>query len=522
MTVARRLTALLLLVLSALLGGCSALPPLDGRSESHALPPHEAQHTRLGQKLSPLTHQHPKRSGIIPLADGHQAFAVRMQLAEVAEQTLDIQYYLWKKDLTGTLLLEALREAAERGVRVRLLLDDNHALGLDPVLHALNQHPQIQIRLFNPFVVRSSRTMGFITDFPRANRRMHNKAFTVDNQVTIIGGRNIGDEYFAAADGLLFADLDVLAIGPVVQAVSADFDRYWMSDSSYPAELMLATTHEYELRDLVQEAVAALRQPEATDYATALHLTPYITDLLQDKITFTWAPTRMISDDPAKGLGLAEPEALIATQLEEITGGAEHSLDLVSPYFVPTASGVAALSELASRGVRIRILTNSLEATDVAWVHVGYAKRRKALLRAGITLFETRRLQPKPDSGKEKRERSTGPFGSSGSSLHAKTFAVDGKRVFVGSFNFDPRSTDLNTELGFVMESPYLAEHIASAFEHNIPNNAYQVKLDEQGRLYWLEWHDGKLIHHRSEPGTGFWRRLGIRAASWLPIEWLL
>lgn len=504
-------------LLAALLGGC-ALPSQEGRNASASLPPAEAGATALGQAIAPRVAQHPGLAGIHPLADAYDAFAARMLLARAAQRTLDVQYYIWHGDMTGTLLFEALHQAADRGVRVRLLLDDNGTSGLDATLAALAQHPNIEVRLFNPFVVRRPKAIGYLTDFKRLNRRMHNKSFTADNQATILGGRNIGDEYFGATEGVLFADLDVLAVGPVVQDVSSDFDRYWNSISAYPVERLLPAAPAGELDRLARSAQGVERDPKADAYMQALARTPLVHQLLQGNLPLEWSPARMVSDDPAKVLDQARPYGLVAHQLKEIIGEPQSHLELVSPYFVPTAEGTAAFAQMAGRGVRVRVLTNSLEATDVSVVHSGYAKRREALLASGVQLFEMRR------AGDEvQRHRGLGPFGSSGSSLHAKTFAVDDHRVFVGSFNFDPRSAHLNTELGLVIDSPPLARAISHTFDTRIPADAYHVLLDEHGRLYWLEpTPDGGFIRHDSEPGASLWQRLSVWFLSLLPLEPLL
>ncbi|KAF0805932.1 phospholipase D [Alcanivorax xiamenensis] len=499
------------------LTGCARLPSLDGRTDTVALPPEYARTSTMGKIVTPLAEAHPGKSGIHALADAREAFAARMLLADAAEHTLDIQYYIWHADITGTLLFEALHRAADRGVRVRLLLDDNNTVGLDEILSALDAHPNIEVRLFNPFVLRWPRALGFITDFSRANRRMHNKSFTVDNQVTVVGGRNVGDEYFGATDGPLFADLDVLAIGAVVNDVSVDFDRYWASRSSYPVDRILPDKSVPDLQALTASASRMEHTRKADIYIRALKQSELVTQLRNDNLPFEWADTRMVSDDPAKGLGEAAPEGLLMGQLSEIIGTPAASLELVSPYFVPTAAGVEAFAALAGSGVQIRVLTNSLEATDVSAVHAGYAKRRRDLLSAGIQLYEMRAT-----AGGVERNKSAGPFGSSGSSLHAKTFAVDQQRVFVGSFNFDPRSANLNTELGFVIESPALAQAVDHVFETRVPEGAYQVKLDESGELYWLEKSaEGERVYHK-EPGVGLVKRWGVWLLSWLPIEWLL
>ncbi len=310
---------------------------------------------------------------------------------------------------------------------------------------------------------------------------MHNKSFTADNQATIIGGRNVGDEYFGAAvESFLFVDLDVLAVGPVVTEVSEDFNRYWNSPSSYPADRLLPAASPAQLAEVNSAAMRVEKNPAAVAYMNARHNSPFVHQLIEGSLDLEWAATRLISDDPAKGLGLAAPERLFPQQLKELIGEPATDLELVAAYFVPTVVGVDSFVSLAKRGVKVRILTNSLEATDGPYVHAGYAKRRKPLLEAGITLFELRRLSP--EAGKNKN---AGPMGSSGSSLHAETFSVDGSRAFVGSFNFDPRSAKLNTELGFVIESPPLAQRIEETFSNTIPDNSYEVHLSDTGKLYW-------------------------------------
>jgi putative cardiolipin synthase len=440
-----------------------------------------------------------------------------MHLAEAAERSLDVQYYIWHKDMTGTLLFEALRAASERGVRVRMLLDDNNTTGLDTTLAAIDSYPNIEVRLFNPLLIRKPRWMGYIVDLFRANRRMHNKSFTVDNQVTIVGGRNVGDEYFGAADDMLFADLDVLAVGPAVNDVSNDFERYWTYGSSCPADRVLPPVDQGKAEELRLSALQVERDPAAKSYINAIRNSPFVSELVSGSLAFEWAATRLVSDDPAKGMGLAAPEALLARKLKDIIGEPAAEVDLVSPYFVPTAAGVDAFSAMVERGVKIRVLTNSLEATDVAAVHAGYAKRRRALLKAGISLYELRRL-----SATAVETQGAGATGSSGASLHAKTFAVDRARVFVGSFNFDPRSENLNTEMGFVIDDPALAEWIQTTFNVSIPMSAYEVLLSDAGQLYWLERRDEEVIRHDTEPGTRFWQRAAVHFLTLLPIDWLL
>jgi putative cardiolipin synthase len=516
-----RLPFLALFLGLTLAGGCGTLPPLEGRSQSAAAT--DTEETRLGRAIASRVAVNGDHSGLHMLADALDAFAARALLAQAAERTLDVQYYIWHGDMSGSLLLESLREAADRGVRVRLLLDDNGTWGIDATLAALDAHPQVEVRLFNPFVIREPKMIGYLTDFSRLNRRMHNKSFTADNQATIIGGRNIGDEYFGATDGTVFVDLDVLAVGPVVRQVSADFDRYWSSGSSYPAASILPPATAAQFEALASTADRLVRTPAAAGYLEAIRNSSFAAELLQGKLALEWAPTRMVSDDPAKGLGLTGPEGNLTHELREIIGDPVAEVDLISAYFVPTESGVAAFTELVRRGVTVKILTNSLEATDVAAVHAGYAKRREDLLEGGVELYELRLLGTPSGALEEDGDEKTLVRGSSsGSSLHAKTFTVDNRQVFIGSFNFDPRSRHLNTELGFVIESAAMAQLIRSRVAQRLPEASYQVLLSEQGGLFWLERRGGREIRHEVEPGTSIWLRFGVWLISLLPIEWML
>ncbi len=486
---------------------------------SHVLQPAHDARTSLGSAIAPQLLQHPGESGIHPLKNPLEAFAARTLLARAAERSLDVQYYIWRGDQTGTLLLQALVAAADRGVHVRLLLDDGGTSGLDHALAALALHAQIEVRLFNPFAVRKLKALGYLTNFRRANRRMHNKSYTADNQATIVGGRNVGDEYFGATDGVLFSDLDVLVVGPVVPEVSQDFDRYWDSASAYPVRSIVRAVGKADLDALSAEAEGIAQSDSAKAYIETVRQTPFIQQLLQQQLPMEWARTTLVSDDPLKGLGRAKAAGLLIKQVQDIIGTSQRSVALVSPYFVPTAAGVKALAALRRRGVRVRVMTNAYEATDVPLVHAGYGKHRKALLQHGVELFEMQRLAPPSTHGRRK------PLGSSGSSLHAKTFAVDGARAFVGSFNFDPRSALLNTEMGLIIESPLLACRIEQAFDVQIPGESYQVQLSEDGKLQWKSAQGSEATSptvYRVEPGSSWLSRLAMRALALLPIDWLL
>lgn len=466
----------------------------------------------LHRSCSARARENPGKSGVFALREGPDAFAARVLLAGAAERTLDVQYYIWHDDMSGALLFEALHRAADRGVRVRLLLDDNNTAGLDGTLAALDAHPNVEIRLFNPFRYRRWRLLAYVVDFARLNRRMHNKSFTADRAATIIGGRNVGDEYFGMGQELSFIDLDVLAVGPVVADVSDDFERYWASASAQRARRIVGPAPEAAVADLTAAAHRVEHDPLGARYLHALATCPFVRDLVDGRLQLEWADVHMVSDDPAKGLGRAADDTLLWSRLRAIIGTPRQELHLVSPYFVPGSAGVTELAELSHAGVCITVLTNALEATDVPAVHAGYAKRRKPLLEAGIGLFELKRL---PGRGSA---RGSGVMGSSASSLHAKTFAVDRARAFVGSFNFDPRSARLNTEMGFVIDSPRLAQAIATVFVERIPDRAYRVSLTEAGALQWSS--DGQRFD--DEPGAGWGKRLLVWLLEQLPIEWLL
>ncbi|WP_229452127.1 phospholipase D family protein [Massilia niastensis] len=485
-----------------------SLPALNRRAASVAVT--GTDDTYLGRCIVPLTVAHPGLTGIHALQEGREAFAARALLAQHAQRSLDIQYYIWRNDTTGTLLFDELKAAAGRGVRVRLLLDDNTTSGLDAVLAELDAHPLIEVRLFNPFAIRKPRALNFVTDFARVNRRMHNKSFTADNQISIVGGRNVGDEYYGAASAVLFVDLDVITVGPVVREVSNTFDRYWNSPSAYP------------LASIVSAAAAGAAQPTrdaalAHTYMEAVRNLPFFDQLTQGAPSFDWAPVRLLSDSPGKVTGNPGKNGIVADKLRALFGNPQRGLDLVSPYFVPGKDTANEFIGFARRGASVRVLTNSLEATDVAAVHAGYAEWRKPLLEAGVRLYELRR-----EWAGEPGEKQAGGPGSSDSALHAKTFAVDGERLFVGSFNLDQRSMHLNTEMGVVIDSPELARRLALRLDRAIPKRAYEVRLDKDGALYWIERQEGRTLRHDVEPGTTWRKRTAVWLMSWLPIDWLL
>lgn len=482
-----------------------SLPKVEGRVDNVALAPPE-----YGPLASRAARNRPGLTGVAPLGNGADAFAARILLANAAVSTIDAQYYIWHGDLTGSLLLDALRRAADRGVRVRLLLDDNGTYGLDAEIAQLDAYKNAEVRLYNPFNLRRLKTLNYGFDFFRLNRRMHNKSFTVDGLATIVGGRNIGDEYFGIGPTPLFVDLDVLAVGKIVPEVAADFDRYWASPSVHPAGPIVGAACGDPISNRLTHWHDA---PRFSEYKAILKASDIIAPLSKGALNLEWTDAVLVSDDPVKGLGAVPREDLLTGQLSRAVGAIERRIDGVTPYFVPGAAGVEAFATLEARGIEVRMLTNSLEATDVLPVHSGYAKRREAMLASGVALYELRSLAT-PDTPDD-----LGIFGSSGASLHAKTFAVDGARIFIGSFNFDPRSVQLNTEMGLLIDSEALANRLHAAFDDCFSGLAWRVEV-RNGELVWADPAAGTVT--TEEPGSSTFRNLALKVVGWLPVEWLL
>jgi putative cardiolipin synthase len=447
-------------------------------------------------------------------------------LAGGAQRSIDVQYYIWHADTSGSLMAHALWEAAERGVRVRVLLDDGNTGGLDPEIAAIDAHPNIEVRLFNPFPNRTWRVGDFVADFSRVNRRMHNKSFTVDNQATVVGGRNIGDEYLGANSRMAFTDLDVMAVGPVVEQVSAAFDRYWNSASAYPAASLLPHPSAVELAGMHDKWSTMRAKPEALQYLAAVRSLALMPQMRSGSLPLHWGHARVLSDDPSKVLQpLDRVDLQIRPGLLEAFGMPRRELLLVSPYFVPGEGGTAMLASMAASGVRVCVLTNSLAATDVPSAYAGYARYREQLLRAGVHLYELKTAALPLGRANEEERASGGMAGSRGSSaasLHAKTFALDRERIFVGPYNLDPRSARLNTEMGIVMDSPELAEQLATAFDPAMPRDWYELELAPDGGVVWIERTPDGEVRYTSPPGVGKVRLWWTGVLGRLPIEWLL
>ncbi len=503
------LGALVLLVISGLLLGDRLTPRIIG-APSQALPLQPAQ-TVLDRALAPLLAQHPGQSGAAYLSDGLEAFAARSVITRQAGRSLDLQYYMWHDDMVGHLLAHDVYQAAERGVRVRLLLDDMNAAGLDPQMLALDTHPNIEIRLYNPFRNREGlwRLVEMVQRAFSINHRMHNKAWIADGRVAIVGGRNIGGEYFDARPDVNFRDLDLLLAGPVAGQASSVFDEFWNSDAVVPISALHYSTRQ-QLGNFISQAELDARQQEAVPYLQRVR-SRFDNAYLGAQAGLHWTAAVEIRSDPPRKRGSTDQSGWLVQRLTRELASAQRRSLLISPYFVPGAAGTKALIQQVRNGVQVGIVTNSLAANDVAAVHGGYMHYRRPLLAGGVQLYELK--------ARGHAERAS-TFGSSGASLHTKAFVVDDRRGFVGSFNLDPRSAYLNTEMGVLFDDPVLAERLRQEYLRlSGPDLSYWMYLDRNSELRWLDRASTPPTALRTEPDTGLWLRTTTRMISWLPLE---
>ena len=480
--------------------------------------------TDLVAAVSAQNEIHPDLSGYHPIVTGANAFAARSMLTGMATRNIDAQYYIWHNDQAGQLLLKDLWEAAERGVIVRLLLDDfNNSAKFDQHLLRFASHPNIAVRIINPLMHRKFSTLNYVTGLPRINRRMHNKSMTFDKQITIIGGRNIGNEYLSNDQSSQFADLDVLLIGKVVADIDNSFASYWSSPLSFDIETLAKFDD-----DVTPDFLKALDKlgideennegSSLTVYKAAIKDSTIDTDLINKRVPFRWTDMQFLSDDVGKLSKSVSSETNLVHQLRNLLGSPTKKLTIISSYFVPTKDGVDTLVKLAESGVDIKILTNSFDATDVTAVHSGYSQWRPSLLRSGVKIYEL-----KSTAAEEKRDNKLWRARSqSSTSLHAKTFAVDDYQVFIGSYNVDPRSANINTEMGVIINDDELARQLHGALSDDLLNQAYEVKLLDNGSLEWHTMEDGKEVVYDSEPRVDMSDHIWLTIMSWLPIDWLL
>jgi cardiolipin synthase C len=476
----------------------------------HSIP--ADKHTLLSKYTAPYIAAHPDKTGFYPLSDGQEAYFMRLAMIYSAEQSLDIQYYIYRDDSTSSLMTWYLYQAAERGVRVRILLDDMQARN-DAALAKLAAHPNVELRLFNPFENRSLRAVGFLGDFNRLNRRMHNKAIIADGAFAIIGGRNIGDEYFSANNNVEFGDIDLLLLGKVIPDVAQQFDVYWNSEPATPVEHLIDTVKPVTEVDLEAWKESKLIYLTRSDYAKSLKELPVIKRLMEHSLPLYWSDVKLSYDSPNK-VNIDSPtnqsdDGLLLHKISAVLQQTEKSLLIISPYFVPTEEGAKALADAASQGLDITVITNSLASNDVFSVHGWYAKRREILLNSGVKLYEVK-------VGRELDKKHSW-LGSSRTSLHAKIFIIDEYKTFVGSYNFDPRSAYLNTEMGVFVDSPQFAEQSIQAILSSLKKTTYRLKLDDDGDIAWVDDVTGKQFD--TEPDSSIWLRFGAWFSGLLPIE---
>ncbi len=496
-TIVRYLLAIHLLW-ALLIAGCTTVPLDHPKTYSEAIT--DTHDTFLGQAVAEWREEHPDVSGFYPLREGMEAFGARLRLIEAAERSIDAQYFLMKGDTAGELFAGKLLRAADRGVRVRFLLDDIFTTVKDYELALLDQHPNIEVRLYNPISRRGFQTLNFLGDFKRANRRMHNKSFTVDNQVTIVGGRNIADEYFQLKTESEFLDFDLLAIGEVAADIAQTFDLFWNDSKAVPMEALRSNVDEQQLEIVRQQIEDEVNAGSESAYARAVN-SPLVQDLADGKVELYPAPVEVITDTPVKLKNeIGEEHMTVVMNLVELLSTAVSEVIVVTPYFVPQERGVEFWRNLVNKGIRVVILTNSLASTNHVAVHAGYARYRRDIIEAGVELYEVRAsaVTPPQDGNEQAPEKVT---------LHTKALIIDRRYMFVGSLNLDPRSIEINAEMGLLVDSPEFATAISELADSNLPEFAYRVELSERGRLQWQTQIDGTQVVETSEPLSGVWRR---------------
>lgn len=464
--------------------------------------------------------QQPGKSGFCLLPSGEDAFWARNAMMRIAEKTIDAQYFIWEADATGALMAQQLMLAADRGVRVRLLLDDIHSGGRDFNIASFDAHPNIEVRLFNPFSGRGSIHFELIVNLTRLNHRMHNKVFLMDDAFAVIGGRNIGDHYFGASPAQNFRDLDLFVAGLAAHDIRDSFNLYWNSEWSVPiakvAKQLPTAAQASEKRRWLDDRVAAYK----SDFPYDIDQTPaeIYARLEEVRDRLVWADAEVVYDDPAKKVGNRSHQA-IAARLIEIIAQTRHEILLEAAYYIPRDQGIQYLRSVRDRGVRVRVLTNSMATNDMAPAYVGYRRYRKALLENGVELYELR-----PDLGTQ-RDFWSLVASDSTAVLHSKVALFDRKVAFVGSFNFDPRSMEVNTEIGLLIYSSDLAERLAQFLDSGTElSNSYRVELERKagersGRLAWISEQEGREAREYKDPQAGFRRRLSAWFISLLPIE---
>ena len=516
---------LLIVALALALVGCAGLPSQVQRPVSIAAAPEAVAATtlaRIAADSAPALAD--GQSGARLLPDGDQAFDARIALARSAEKTIDAQYYLIASDTTGLQFLRELRDAAARGVRVRLLVDDLYAVGQDALFAGLAAHPNVEVRLFNPLPVRegsfASRIVFSLHQVSRINRRMHNKLFVVDNSFAIAGGRNIADEYFGRAEPANFIDMDVLVSGAAVREMSTAFDAYWNSEHVYPVQSLTAaaTPAQFDAHVADVASVAPLTRSDA------LGQPPVAAQIAAGRVEQSASTVRVLADAPSKIDTRDGSDGAVMQAHLELIRSAQSEVLIASPYFVPGARGVAAMQQAVDRQVRLSVMTNSLATTDEPLVHYGYAKYRQTILKMGAALYE---LMPSALTRRSEESSSSG-YGASGAHgslgrLHAKVAVVDQRSLYIGSMNMDRRSAHCNTEVGLIIDSAELARDVARLLQREQAPRSYRVQwAAAEQRIEWVQNQPGGPLVHTSEPDSAWNQNLSVRAMALVINEEML
>ena len=504
--------------------GCNTLPKHKIESIPESALQVDTAQTTLAQIIQPLQEQHPDLTGYLVLFEPLEALATRLSLIDKAEKRLDLQYYIWDNDKVGSLALHALIRAADRGVKIRLLIDDNNAKSTEGIFLALAQHPNIEVKLFNPYRFRKYRALDMILDLKRINRRMHNKSFIADHQVALIGGRNMTNQYYNVSDNYQFSDVDVMLVGTAVKDISHSFDEYWSHEYAYKVqEVVNQSAHHLSYESLKRQLDEHYERVTVQNYLDLTSNSQAIDSLMSRDIQLDWVKAEVVKDSPDKIKSKAKKKEHLNFQLIQHLEQPEKNVDLISAYFVPEKKGAKMLTDLAKDGVKVRVLTNSFKANDVAVVHAFYGKYRQNLLEHGVQLYEFLPALNKNDLDKNTedlaKKAKVSIKGLSRSSLHAKLMALDEKQVFIGSFNFDPRSAYLNTEIGVLLNSPPLAQAVHTTMDENLSKYAYKLVLDANKKITWQRQTPQGPVIYTKEPRMKWWQRAGIKMLSWLPIE---
>lgn len=506
------------------LSGCSTLPKQVPQPVEYGFST-KTEETALAKIITPLRDANPGLTGYRVLFDPLEALAARLELIEKSEKTLDLQYYIWDNDKIGSMALHSIIEAADRGVKVRLLIDDNNAKQMEGIYLALDQHTNIDVRLYNPYRFRHYRAMDMVLNLKRINRRMHNKSFIADNQIALIGGRNMSNQYYNVSDNYQFSDVDVMLAGSAADEIVHSFDEYWNDDYAFPVKQLVNPRH-YTLRfeGLKEQLEQHDREVSVQNYLDLASRSHAFENWLNNSIQLDWVKAEVVKDPPSKIKAKAKKEEHLNFQLLNSLDKPTQTVDIISAYFVPEKKGAKQLEQLADNGVKVRVLTNSFKANDVPVVHAFYAKYRQDLLENDVQLYE---FLSTPDSenlnintAELAKKAKVNIKGLSRSSLHAKLMALDEKQVFIGSFNFDPRSAYLNTEIGVLLYSPQLAKAVHHTMDQNLSKYAYKLVLNAENKINWkIKLADGSIRTYEKEPKMKWWQRASMKVVAWLPIE---